>query len=220
MNSPNNKTARSKRDDVAERTRRDILKVATNEFAEKGLSGARVDEIAEKTQTSKRMIYYYFGGKEGLYREVLDECYSRIRQLETRIDLENTSPDEALAGICGFTFDYHVQNPEFVRIVMNENILHGEHIGTLESIKERNKVIISNLSLLLERGAQTGMFRPNIDPIDLHMSISALCFHVVANKFTFSKIFDHDMSDPDILMRRRAVIIETILSWVKTPVTS
>ena len=176
--------------------RADILAVATEEFAEKGLSGSRVDEIAERTNTVKRMIYYYFGSKEGLYRAVLERAYEEIRSLESQLDLDAMPPEEGLRELVRATFDYHNKHPDFVRLVMNENIHHGDHIGHLSNIKARNRTVISMLQKLIERGIAKRKFRKDLDPIDVHMSMSALCFYNVSNRYTFSKIFEKDMVSP------------------------
>lgn len=105
-----------------------ILAVASTEFAAKGLSGARIDEIAAKTRTSKRMIYYYFGDKEGLFRRVLEEAYQKVREGEQKLNLEHLPPVEALTRLVEFTFDHHSSNPDFIRLVMIENIHHGAHL--------------------------------------------------------------------------------------------
>ena len=114
-----------------ERTMADILEVATAEFAAKGLAGARIDEIAALTRTSKRMIYYYFESKEGLYRAVLEKVYEQIRLIESGIDIEGLDPEEALRELVRVTFDWHHKHPDFVRLVMNENIHQGEHLGAI-----------------------------------------------------------------------------------------
>lgn len=199
----------------AEETRRNILEVATAEFAGKGLSGARIDEIAEKTNASKRMIYYYFGGKEGLYRAVLERAYTAIRKVDAEAQRDDLPPDAALREVVGLTFDYHGQHPEFVRLVMNENILRGAHIGDIAGIRERNRAVIANLSRILARGEEAGLFRAGLDPVDLHMTISALCFYNVSNRYTFSFGFERDMTSPDALANRRANVISVVESWCR-----
>ncbi len=198
----------------ADETRNNILEVAAREFADKGLAGARIDEIAEKTASSKRMIYYYFGGKDELYRAVLERSYSQIRAREDDAQFETLPADQALAEQIGHTFDYHADHPEFVRLVMNENIHHGAHIGHVEGLKERNQSVIATLKTIIDKGVAEGSFRSGIDPVDLHMSISALCFYNVSNQYTFASNFAVDMSSPLSLKKRRAQITETILAWV------
>ena len=198
-----------------ERTKGDIIAVATAEFAAKGLSGARIDEIAERTKTSKRMIYYYFGSKEGLYIAVLEDAYRRIRSIEGELDLEHLPPVEALGRLVAFTFDYQNANPDFVRLVMNENIHNGEYIARSKAIQKLNVPAIEALRRICERGRADGVFRGDVDPIDLHMSISALCFFTVANRPTFSTIFKHDMASPAALAGRRRITVDTILRYVQ-----
>ena len=196
-----------------DRTRSNILEVATREFSDKGLAGARVDEIAERTNTSKRMIYYYFESKEGLYRAVLEKVYEQIRLIESGITTEDRPPEEALREIVRVTFDWHNKHPDFVRLVMNENIHQGEHIGAMTGIQVRRQTIVDLLRRVLLRGEKSGTFRKGLDPIDLHMSISALCFYNVSNRHTFSRIFERDMTSPKAVAARRDVVIDTILRW-------
>jgi AcrR family transcriptional regulator len=198
----------------AEVTRNNILEVAAREFADKGLSGARIDEIAEKTASSKRMIYYYFGGKDELYRAVLERSYRQIRAREDEANFETLAADKALAAHVEHSFDYHVDHPEFVRLVMNENIHHGAHIGHIEGLKERNKSVIASLQAILDKGVAEGTVKDGIDPVDLHMSISALCFYNVSNRYTFASNFGVDMSSSKSLKKRRTQITEIVLAWV------
>jgi AcrR family transcriptional regulator len=198
-----------------EGTRRNIIEVATREFAEKGFSGARVDEIAARTKTSKRMIYYYFGGKEGVYIAVLEAAYHSIRTIEASLDLGHQEPEQALRALISFTFDYQNKHREFVRLVMNENMLDGTYLARSKVIQRLNLPVIDALRDLLSRGQRVGVFRRDVDPVDLHMSISALCFFNVANRATFSTIFTRDMSSPKALAARRAQVVDTILSYVK-----
>jgi AcrR family transcriptional regulator len=197
----------------AEETRENILNVATREFAEKGLSGARIDEIAEQTNTSKRMIYYYFASKEGLYRAVIEREYGRIRDAETELHLEQLPALEALRQLVRKTFDWHFQNPDFVRLVMNENIHFAVHLDQVKGLQERNESVIASLSAILRKGAKERTLRTDIDPVDLHMNISALCFYTVSNRYTFSKVFGRDMGSPGLARKRREQVVEVILNW-------
>lgn len=197
-----------------EGTRRNIVEVATREFARKGYAGARVDAIAARTRTSKRMIYYYFGGKEGLYLAVLEGAYAGIRRAEATLDLERLPPGEALRTLVGFTFDYYQAHPEFVRLVMNENIMDGVHMARSRAISRLNVTVIDALKALVARGQKEGTFRRDIDPIELHMSISALGIFNVANRATFSTIFRRDMTSPRALATRRREIAGIILQHV------
>ena len=203
------------RQSEAEDARLNILEVAAQEFADKGLAGARVDEIAEKINSSKRMIYYYFGGKEQLYRAVLEQAYAQIRARESAANYAAMSAEDALQLYVGHTFDYHAEHPEFVRLVMNENIHYGAHIGAVLGIKERNRSVIATLQDIIDKGAKEGRFRKGIDPVDLHMLVSALCFYNVSNRYTFAANFGVDMGLPKVAKRRREIVIETILRFCR-----
>jgi AcrR family transcriptional regulator len=198
-----------------EGVRRSILDAARLEFVENGLSGARVDEIAARTATSKRMIYYYFGDKEGLYRAVLEEMYERIRTFERGLDLASLEPEEAMARLTGFTFDYHAENPDFVRMVMIENIHHGRHLATSDRIATLNLSVIDVIREVYERGVMAGTFRGGIEPIDIHLTISALAFYNVSNRASIRQVFGHDMGTPDALVRRRQSAIDTVLRMLR-----
>jgi AcrR family transcriptional regulator len=196
-------------------TRRNILEIATDEFANKGFSGGRVDDIAARTNTSKRMIYYYFGDKEGLFVAVLEHAYASIRQIEAALDLTDLEPEAALRAMVGFTFDYQNANEAFIRLVMVENIHKGVHLARSGAIEELNSSVIATLRDIYRRGRQTGVFRDGLDVVDLHMSISALCFFNVANRATFSRIFKRDMATPKALERRREIVIDTIMRYAR-----
>lgn len=193
----------------------DILAVATAEFAEKGLSGARVDEIAAATRTSKRMIYYHFGSKEGLYLAVLEESYRRIREIESHLNLEDLEPEDALRKLVAFTFDYQHDNEDFIRLVMNENMHRGEYLSQSKTIRQLNMAAISAVQTVYERGVKAGVFRRGIDPVDLHMSISALCFFNVANRHTFALIFARTLATPAALRARRDSIVEMVVRFAR-----
>jgi AcrR family transcriptional regulator len=199
----------------AERTRRNIIAIAMDEFANKGFSGARVDEIAARTNTSKRMIYYYFTDKEGLFIAVLEEAYRRIREIEASLDLAHLDPESAIRSLVAFTFDYQNANEDFIRLVMVENIHRGVHLERSQAVQDLNVSVIDTIRDIYERGRREGVFRAGIDEIDLHMSISALCFFNVANRSTFSRIFKRDMSTPKALERRREVVVETIVRFLR-----
>ncbi|MDI7862649.1 TetR family transcriptional regulator [Rhizobiaceae bacterium n13] len=198
-----------------EKTREDILAVATEEFATHGLSGARVDAIAERTRTSKRMIYYYFGSKEDLYLAVLEKAYRKIRSLEADLELADMPPVDALRTLIASTFDHDENNPDFVRLVSIENIHRATHMRRSSEIKDLNVSIIRTLANILERGRADGSFNRDIDPIDLHMLISAFCFFRVSNAYTFGTIFRRDLSEPATYARHRAMIADAVISYLQ-----
>jgi AcrR family transcriptional regulator len=198
-----------------QRTMANIIEVAMAEFAEKGLAGARIDEIAATTHTSKRMIYYYFESKEGLYLAALEESYRRMREIESQLNLEDLAPESALRRLVEFTFDHHASHESYIRLVITENMNRGQYLAQSKSIQQLNVPAISSIHSLYERGVASGAFRSGLDPIDLHASISALTFFNVSNRHTFGLIFKRDLSDPEVAARRRASIVEMILRFVR-----
>ncbi|MES2943328.1 MAG: TetR/AcrR family transcriptional regulator [Pseudomonadota bacterium] len=208
-------TRQTSRTNDPARTMAGILEVATAEFAEKGLSGGRIDEIAAATKTSKRMIYYYFGSKEGLYLAVLEESYRRMRKIESEQHLEDLEPEAALRQLVGFTFDHHHGNEAYIRLVMSENMHRGLYLAQSKTIQELNVPAIQAIRLLYERGVAQGIFRAGLDPTDIHASISALTFFNVSNQHTFGLIFKHDSQSAQALATRRYNIIELIVRFVR-----
>lgn len=200
---------------VAERTKADILAVATEEFATHGLSGARVDAIAERTRTSKRMIYYYFKGKEGVYRAVLEKAYSEIRSLDTQVSIEEAEPVDAIRKIVEITFDYDETHPYFISLVAVENVQRGRNIAKLTSIKQRSAGVLQLLTAILARGAREGVFRNDVSALDLHLFISSFCVFRVSNRFTFGAIFDCDLSDTVVRTRHKKMLEEAVLRYLE-----
>ncbi|MEU1970843.1 TetR/AcrR family transcriptional regulator [Microbacterium sp. NPDC019599] len=196
----------------AARTHDEILKVAIDEFAANGYTGARVDEIAARTRTTKRMIYYYFGSKQGLYLAVLELAYAQIRRVERGVDVDELSPDEALRKIAEATYDHHTTHQAFIQLVSIENIHRAEHLRQSQTILNENVTAITLLEQVIARGVNGGIFRDDIDAIDVHMMISAYaCFHV-ANRHTFAAIFDRDMLEPTLQDRHRRLIGDMIVA--------
>src|SRR3954469_13948516 len=198
----------------AVRTKREILEVATREFAERGYAGARVDEIAAQTRTTKRMIYYYFGGKEQLYIAVLEAAYRRIRETEREADVDHLEPRAAIRRLAELTFDHHEANPDFIRLVSIENVHRAEHIAKFESFAHLNSPAIELISGILERGRAEGLFRRDVDAIDVHMLISSFCFFRVANRHTFGAIFDRDLLDPARRDNYRAMLGDLVVDYL------
>ncbi len=207
----------SARKNDPQRTQEDILVVATEEFSTHGLAGARVDAIAERTRTSKRMIYYYFGSKEGLYLAVLERSYRKIRTLEADLELTNLPPEQALRTLVSTTFDHDEANPDFVRLVSIENIHHAAHMLRSEAIRDLNVSVIETIAGILKRGIEDKVFCRNADPVDVHMMISAFCFFRVSNRYTFGTIFRRDLSKPETMERHRNLIADAVVSYLKTP---
>ena len=198
----------------AERTRAEILDVATREFAGLGYTGARVNEIAEKTRTTKRMLYYYFGGKESLYIAVLEQAYAGIRALERELDVEHLDPVEAMRKLAELTFDHHEAHPDFIRLVSIENIHRAEHIARSATLSGLANPALGVLARILERGRAAGTFRTGVDPLDIHMMISAFCVFRTANRHTFKAIFQRDMLDPKRRKHYRTMLGDLVLDYV------
>ncbi len=190
-----------------EGTRQNIIEVASHEFAQNGLAGARIDEIAEKTRASKRMIYYYFGDKEGLYVACLENAYRVVREGEGELSIDNLSAREGLSRLVEFTFDHHHAHEDFIRMVMIENIHGGAYLDRSNGLRNVNQTAIDRISALYEKGLEEGIFRPGLDPLEIHWQISALCFFNVSNRATFSKLFGRDFGSPESLdsLRRKTV---------------
>ncbi|TIO34876.1 TetR/AcrR family transcriptional regulator [Mesorhizobium sp.] len=197
-----------------EGTRRNIIEVASQEFALNGLSGARIDEIAARTRYSKRMIYYYFGDKEGLYLHALENAYREVREGEAKLNVDGLSPIAALTKLVEFTFDHHHRHEEFIRMVMIENIHHGAYLDQSKVIRDLNITAIDQISRIYSRGVEDGVFRKGLDPVELHWQVSALCFFNVSNRATFSKIFGRDFGTPKQLERLKRNSVEMVLRFV------
>jgi AcrR family transcriptional regulator len=180
----------------AERTRSEILAVATREFADRGFAGARVDEIAASTRTTKRMLYYYFDDKRGLYMAALRAAYQRIRAAEQAIQVDDLEPIDAIRRIAELTFDHHEAHPEFIRMVSIENLHQAEHLQALGDVDDLGSPALELLERLLARGRETGAFGAGVDAIDVHMVISAFCVFRVSNRYTFGTIVGRDPLDP------------------------
>lgn len=198
----------------AERTRNEILDVATREFSDRGYAGTRVDEIAAKTHTTKRMIYYYFRGKEELYVEVLRRAYSRIRVAEADLHIEETDPISAIRRLAEFTFDHHESAPDFIRLVSIENINRGEHLRKAATFTDLNSPIRDLIEHILQRGQREGLFRDDVDALDVHMLISSFCVFRVANRYTFNACFGRDMADPARRDHQRRMLSDAVVDYL------
>ena len=199
----------------AERTRAELLAVATEVFSENGYSGARVDEIAERTRTTKRMIYYYFGGKEGLYLATLESAYREIRAAEQELSVSELEPLEAIRALAELTFDHHHRHQAFVRLVAVENVHHGEFIRKIDSLRSLSHPVATLLDDLLARGSAAGVVRGDVDAVDVHMAISAFCVFQVANNATFGHLFGRDMSSREVRERNRRILGDLVVSWLR-----
>jgi AcrR family transcriptional regulator len=198
----------------AARTRAEILAVATREFADRGYAGSRIDDIAERMRTTKRMIYYYFGSKEQLFIAVLEQAYSEIRGAEQALDVEGLDPVSAIRRLAELTYDHHTSHPEFLRLVSIENIHHGEHITKSERLGTLANPVVDLISRVLDRGSDEGVFRPGVDPLDVHMMISSFCVFPVANRYTFRAIFGRDLLDGSRHAEHRTMVGELVVRYL------
>lgn len=188
---------------------------AKKEFAKHGLGGARVDEIAERAKANKRMIYHYFGSKEQLFQAVLEEAYLDIRTAEQKLDLDNMPAERALEELVRFTWNYYLKHPEFITLVNSENLHRARHLKKSEVIKVVSRKFVGMMSGLLKRGAEEGVFRTGIDPTQLNITIAAIGYYYLTNRFTGAIVFERDMMTPDALEERLSFNIDTVMRLVK-----
>jgi AcrR family transcriptional regulator len=195
-----------------ERTQGEILEVATREFAEHGYSGARVDEIAERTRTTKRMLYYYFGSKEGLFVAVLEHAYEAIRAAEREVDVDHLDPVSAIRALAELTFDHHEAHPDFIRLVSIENIHRGEHME--ETLAAINRPGMERIERILTAGRNAGVFKREVDAVDLHMLISSYCVFRVTNRHTWQALFDRDLLEAGERERYRTMLGDVVVGYL------
>jgi AcrR family transcriptional regulator len=198
-----------------ERTRAAILAAATDEFSTKGLDGARVDEIAQRSGVNKRMIYHYFGDKEGLYLAVLEASYASIRTAELELKLTDQHPVDGIRTLVQFTWNYFLAHPEFLSLLGTENLHRAANLKKLRHIRELHSPLTGMLSELLERGVKQKVFRRGVDPMQLYISIAALGFFYLSNGHTLSTIFGHDLNAPAALAERGDHIADVVLGYLR-----
>ncbi|MEU6818924.1 TetR/AcrR family transcriptional regulator [Streptomyces sp. NPDC046860] len=196
------------------RTRSDILRAATREFARAGYDGARVEEIAARTRTTKRMIYYYFGGKEHLFRAVLERAYGTLHEAEDLLDVPHLDPVAAVRRVAEVTFDHHERHPDLVRLVGIENIHGGEHLAAARRSGRIESPKLDTLHRVLDAGRESGVFTADADAVDVHAMISAFCFHRVTGQHTFTALFDRDLTAPDRREHNRAMLGDMVVGYL------
>jgi AcrR family transcriptional regulator len=198
-----------------ERTRAAILDAARREVASKGLAGARVDVVARRAGTNKRMIYHYFGDKDALYLAVLEDAYQHIRHAERRLDLARKPPEEGLRELALFTWHYFLDHPEFLSILSTENLNQARYLRQSKTVAEMHSNLISELENVLQRGIGEGVFRAGLDPVDVYVTIASLGSFYLSNRYTLSTIFQRDLVAPAELERWGQHIVETVLAAVR-----
>jgi AcrR family transcriptional regulator len=198
-----------------EANRARILAAAIAEFASSGFEGASMDAIASRTKTTRALINYYFGSKEKLYLAVLERVYAEIRDAERELELDHLPPAEAIRRIVEFTYDYYVEHEYFVRLVVAENQAKGRHMKRSVALRTVNRPIVDTLGGVLARGHADGVFRADVDPIDIHMAIAALGMFNVTNQYTFGTIFQRAMGAKGDVSRRCRMVADMVLRWLE-----
>jgi AcrR family transcriptional regulator len=198
-----------------EENRARILKAATDEFATRGFKGASMDAIAARTHTTRALINYYFGSKEKLYIEVLEQGYTGIRQAESELDLDHLPPVDAILRIVEFTFNYYIAHESFVRLVTAENQAKGRYLKKSKPMRSLNRTIVDTLAGVIRRGQQEGVFRGEVDALDVHKAIAAMGIFNVQNQYTFTTLFQCDMGGKGDVARRCRVVSDMILRYLQ-----
>jgi AcrR family transcriptional regulator len=198
----------------AERTQQEILRAAMHEFAERGLGGARIDGIAERAGVNKRLIYYYFGGKDELFLAVLEQTYADIRSAERELHLERLSPPDAVRRLVSFTWEHYLAHPEFLTLLNSENLHRARHLKASSRIREMNSPLVQTLGEVLERGRREGTFRGGVDAVQLYISIAGLAYFYLSNNHTLSTIFGRDLMAPKALSERLSHVTEVVMGYV------
>ena len=199
-----------------EQTRARILAAARDEFARVGLGGARVDRIAEIAGANKRMLYYYFGNKDELFRAVLEATYEHIRESEKALHLDEVDPPEAIRRLVSFTWNYYLKHPEFLSLLNSENLHRAEHLKQSSKVREMHSPFVAMLREIVERGVRGGVFRSGVDAVQLYISIAGLSYFYLANNFTLSAIFGRDLKAKKARDQRLAHMIEFVLGYLRT----
>lgn len=203
---------RRKRDSV--RTRAAILQAATIEFCRNGLNGARVDAIARRANANMRLLYHYFGDKDGLYLAVLEHVYAEIRAAEQQLNLDNLDPVAAMTELLEFTFDFFRGHQDYIALLNNENLQRGRYLRKSRKIAIMTRPLVASVEGILRRGVAAGVFRKGVDPIQLFISITAFCYFHVSNRHTLSAMFDKDLGESRWLAARRHHAREVIMTWL------
>ena len=202
-----------------EETKRRIMAAAKVEFAKSGLGGARVDVIAARAKSNKRMMYHYFGNKETLFRLVLEDAYADFREAEKALELDHVEPIAALRKLVSFNWDYFLENPEFITLVNSENLHKAKHIKSSKRLQEMSRNFVGRMQALLDRGADANLFHKILDAVQMQISVAAIAYHYLTNRYTGSIVFERDLMSAKALKDRLAFNIQTVLRIVCTPET-
>ena len=198
-----------------EQTRARILAAAKAEFARVGLGGARVDRIAALAGANKRMLYYYFGNKDELFRAVLEATYEHIRESEKALHLDAVDPAEAIRRLVAFTWDYYLRHPEFLSLLNSANLHRAEHLKQSTKVRRMHSPFVALIGDILERGRAAGRFRDGVDAVQLYISIAALAYFYLGNNYTLSAIFGRDLKAKKARDERLAHMTELVLGYLR-----
>jgi AcrR family transcriptional regulator len=202
-----------KRDAAATRER--VLKAALAEFCEKGFGGARTASIAARAECNIRMLYHYFGNKEGIYLAALELVYAQLRAREEELDLLHLGPEEGMAALVEFTYDHMLSHQEFISMIGIENIQQGSFLRRSKAVPQGAMPLVKSIEALLREGQRQGIFRKKVDPVQLYVSILSLSYVHISNKHTLSITFGQDLTDAEWLSARREHVREVVLGFLK-----
>ena len=187
---------------------------AAEEFANGGLFGARVDQIARRAETNERMLYYYFGSKEQLFTAVLEHAFSALTEAERVLDLDGVAPVEAVTRLAHFVWDYYRDHPELLRLINNENLHEARYLHKSTRIREMMSPIVAKLGNVLMRGQRAGLFRGDVDPLRFYVTLSGLGYYIVSNRFTLAATLGRDFTDTDERAEMVRMNTEVLLAYL------
>jgi TetR/AcrR family transcriptional regulator len=198
-----------------EATRRKLLVAARREFAEGGLAGARVDEIAARAGVNKQLVYHYFGDKDALYLAVLEWVYEEIRAQERALSLEGLPPQQAIRKLIESSFDHLAAHPDFIVLLNDENRSGARHVRGSRKLEAMHSPLVSMVGKILKQGVREGIFRRGINPVHLYISIAGLSYFYFSNGPTLSAIFGTDLGSPAAKRVRRKHVVDLVLQALR-----
>ena len=198
-----------------EATRRKLLAAARREFADSGLAGARVDEIATRAGVNKQLVYHYFGDKDALYLAVLEWVYEEIRAQERKLNLTGLPPRQAIRKLIESSFDHLAAHPDFILLLNDENRGGARHVRTSRRLEAMHSPLVSMVSKILSEGVRAGVFRKGINPVHLYISIAGLSYFFFSNTPTLSAIFGKDLASAAARSARRKHVVDLVLQALR-----
>ena len=198
-----------RRDPVA--TRKKLLAAARREFADSGLAGARVDEIAARAGVNKQLVYHYFGDKDALYLAVLEWVYEELRAQERKLNLEGLPPEGAIKKLIEASFDHLAAHPDFIVLLNDENRGGARHVRGSRKLEAMHSPLVSMVSSILSEGVKTGVFRKGINAVHLYISIAGLSYFYFSNTPTLSAIFGKNLSSQAARLARRKHVVDLVM---------